>query len=316
MKKIFLSAALFCAVSAFGQLNEEKILKSVTSDALKNFTNRACECMDSISVLNKNAVDLSKEISQCIDNIVVTYQTMDKLFSVDTTKHEDQTITIYDNPESAEYRKYYNQIEKILLEDCPATRRLLGVSNIESAFSYSSNFKAIKEYNEGMKSFETRDYKTALKYFEKAVKIDEKFAFAWDNIGMCHRRLGKYDKAIEAYNKSLSIDPEGEMPMVNLPIVYELKKDNKKALEMYLIIQKRYPLHAEGYYGAGRILYMMENYEEALDQMCIAYLLYVKQQSPYRSDAEKIINLIYQTMKKQNKEDEFYKIMQKNKVQY
>jgi cytochrome c-type biogenesis protein CcmH/NrfG len=39
---------------------------------------------------------------------------------------------------------------------------------------------------------------------KKAVQ-DPEFAFAWDNLGISYRRLNNYDKAIDAYSKSIAI---------------------------------------------------------------------------------------------------------------
>jgi len=52
----------------------------------------------------------------------------------------------------------------------------------------------------------------------------------------------------------------------------------------------------------------------ALDYMCKAYNIYVHDKSPYRSDAEKVINMIYTQMKKDNKEEEFNKILKDNNI--
>jgi hypothetical protein len=48
--------------------------------------------------------------------------------------------------------------------------------------------------------------------------------------------------------------------------------------------------------------------------MCKAYNIYVAQKSPYRSDAEQVINLIFKEMKKENKEDKFNKILKDNNI--
>lgn len=42
--------------------------------------------------------------------------------------------------------------------------------------------------------------------------------------------------------------------------------------------------------------------------------MYIKQKSPYRADAEKMINNIYTEMKKQGKEKEFNKILKANNI--
>jgi len=57
-----------------------------------------------------------------------------------------------------------------------------------------------------------------------------------------------------------------------------------------------------------------KDWENALDNMCKAYNLYVAQKSPYRSDAEKLISLIHGQMKKENKEDKFNKILKDNNI--
>lgn len=41
--------------------------------------------------------------------------------------------------------------------------------------------------------------------------------------------------------------------------------------------------------------------EKGLDNMCKAYNLYIQLKSPYRTDAEKIIQMIYGQMKKMAK---------------
>jgi hypothetical protein len=57
-----------------------------------------------------------------------------------------------------------------------------------------------------------------------------------------------------------------------------------------------------------------KDWENALDNMCKAYNIYVAQKSPYRSDAEQVINLIFKEMKKENKEDKFNKILKDNNI--
>ena len=48
--------------------------------------------------------------------------------------------------------------------------------------------------------------------------------------------------------------------------------------------------------------------------MCKAYNLYIQQKSPYRADAEKVINIIYYEMKKQGKEEKFNEILKANNI--
>ncbi len=54
--------------------------------------------------------------------------------------------------------------------------------------------------------------------------------------------------------------------------------------------------------------------EKALDNICKAYNLYVAQNSPYRTDAEKIIQSIYSDFKAKGKQDKFNEILKSNNI--
>jgi tetratricopeptide (TPR) repeat protein len=179
----------------------------------------------------------------------------------------------------------------------------------------SNNTEAYHYYNLGLNDFNEKKYEKALKLFQKAVKIEENFAFAWDNIGVCNRFLGNFDEAIAAYEKSIAIDPKGKMPLQNIAVVFIYKKEYNKAILAYEKLAKLDAENAEVFYGIGQVCfqYTKEN-EKALRNMCQAYNLYVQQKSPYRTDAEKIISMIFAEYKKENKEKEFYDILKEYKL--
>ncbi|MNS31066.1 photosystem I assembly protein Ycf3 [compost metagenome] len=140
--------------------------------------------------------------------------------------------------------------------------------------------------------------------------MDSKFTFAWDNIGVCYRQMDNYDKAIEAYKKSLAIDPKGKTPLQNLAVAYSFKKDYKNALDTYEKMKLIYPDNPEADFGIGRIYtFYLLDMEKALNHICAAYILYTEQKSPYRTDAESVISYIYAEMKKNKQEKEFMKIL-------
>lgn len=152
-------------------------------------------------------------------------------------------------------------------------------------------------------------------YFEKAVKEDSEFAFAWDNLGVNYRRLKNYDKAIECYKKSLEIDPKGLMPLQNMALVYQYKKEYNKAIESYGKLAELDKNNPEVFYGIGNVYIVnLQDYEKGLDYMCKAYNLYVYLKSPYRSDAEKLISFVFVEMKKQGKEEKFNQILKNNNI--
>jgi len=170
-------------------------------------------------------------------------------------------------------------------------------------------------YFKGIDQSEKQNYQKAISYFQRALKIDSLFAFAWDNMGLCYRKLDKYDDAIYAYNKSLELDPLGLMPLQNIAVAYKYKKEYQKALAAYETLAELDSKNPEVYYGIGLLYaYSLNDLENGLDNICKAYTYYIAQKSPYRTDAEKLINLIYADMKKQGKETAFDEILKNNNI--
>jgi Tfp pilus assembly protein PilF len=286
--------------------------KSMTSKSHQT----ACLCIDSIETTGKGKKEITAKIAECIDKEVISNQMVDKIFADMTGESKDKkVINISTDKNSPEYQKYYFELEKWLADSCSSLKRKITIEDNISEKSMSENKAALEEYGKGVELFEEKKYKEALPYFKKSVKIDPNFAFAWDNIGMCNRLLEKYDAAIEAYKKSLAIDPNGAMPLHNLPVAYELKKDYDNAIIHYKNISKMMPDDPETNYGLGRIYtYYKVDLEKGLDYFCQAYRAYIKQNSPYRTDAEKNIGYIYAQLKKDNKLEIFNRVLEKNDI--
>ncbi len=329
MKLIILT--LFLGISYFGFAQKDKtkkeindketkdILQQVMPDStalLRSIGEETCACIDSMQNVVKGKKNQTEGASKCIEDKTTAYQLIMKLrSSMFSTDKGNKTISINTNKESNEYTKYYREIQVWLKDSCRILNTILAANDDENENSYSTNPLARKEYNLGIDLINKNEFERALPYFEAAVEIDKKFAFAWDNIGVCNRRLGNYEKALKAYETSLKIDPKGVLPMHNIPVVYEFLKKYDKALEAYQNIAKIDKEDPETFFGAGRVYFVhKDDMPNALDNMCKAYNLYIKQKSAYRVDAQKFIQLIYTKMKEQNKIDDFNRILQENNI--
>lgn len=309
---VILTCFIFKGISQKKMNIDKKIL-------LKELAENGCKCVDSIETYNKTTLDISKEISRCIENQTEAYQFGSKLIEIDTSNNasiqKKINISINVNKNSDEYKKYYYEIERYMTDNCNSLKIKLAVADKQSDKSISNKQKALDLYSKGIDESKKEHYQQAIKYFKKAVKEDPSFAFAWDNLGLNYRRLKNYDKAIESYEKSLEIDPNGLMPLQNIAVVYQYKKEYQKAIETYLKLAKIDKKNPEIYYGIGQIYALnLKDNEKALDNLCKAYVIYIKQKSPYRVDAEKIIRIIYSEMKKQGKEDKFNEILKSNNI--
>ncbi|MEO9257853.1 MAG: tetratricopeptide repeat protein, partial [Crocinitomicaceae bacterium] len=294
--------------------NKETIIKS-SSDV-------ACECIGKIST-SKKEKDKIKEVSKCINDQVSSYQLMAKILDTkllegkikaDSGKME---INISLNPDenSQEYKKYYYELERYIMANCPAVKSKMSANDKMSNKSGSSNKVAYNYYLKGLDESDKENNEKALGFYKLAVQEDPNFAFAWDNLGLTYRKLGNYDKAIDAYERSLEIDPKGVIPLQNLAVTLRYKGEYEKAIEAYQRLAKLDENNPEVYYGIG-IIYAsnLENFEDGLRNLCKAYNLYIAQKSPYRTDAEKFINIIHSKMKEAGKEDLFRQILKENNI--
>lgn len=294
-----------------------------TESFLSEFSASACKCIDSIYVANKNQANISDEVSVCIKKQIATYQLSVKVLNnsvgkndKSTTKKKDNLVVLNTNENSDEYKTYYYEIERYLMKNCEVLKSKISLNNVERENSVSANNEAMELYNQGNVEAAKNNHTTAIDYYEKALKIDPKFAFAWDNLGISYRKIGEYDKALNAYQKSLEIDSNGITPLQNIAVVYQFKKEFTKAIDTYKKIAAIDKKNPEALYGIG-LTYAtgLGELEKGLDYMCKAYSLYIEMKSPYRTDAEQIIAAIYAEMKGKGKEEEFMKILKDNNIE-
>ncbi|MGB3605665.1 MAG: tetratricopeptide repeat protein [Psychroserpens sp.] len=304
---------------AIGHAQDSDQLKKI-----KNISKQACECIAEIDV-NKTKQEKSEDIKTCIHSANLGYQidadfltsvqkTIDSLSVDDKIKSDSLVIQDKKNFE-INISENYEEIEAYLYENCSSLKSIYFTNNDTTKNSYSKRKKAMAFYEKGQIAFAKQEYSNAIVMFNKAVKKDKNFAFAWDNLGFSYRKVNNYEAAITCYKKSLAIDPTGKMPLMNLAVAYSLNEDLPNALEAYENYKSIYNDDPEGYYGIGRILYMQKNYEHALENMITAYYLYRDMESPYNIDAQKHIGFIYNDMKELGQLDVFDRIAKENNLQ-
>ena len=280
--KIIKYIFLFSFVLGYSQNNtDEKLLAAV---------NEACECISKIEASSDAKND---NISDCITQ------------SIDAAKDKKRDAEKDPNEIS------YKIVENYLVQHCKPLKELAFTENKKFKYASSDNVLAQLAYDDGMEYINEGDTENAIQKFSKAVEIDPKFAFAWDNLGISYRKNKQYEKAIAAYLKSLEIYPEGRLPLLNIAITYNLNQQYTEAVTYYEKFIDIYSDDPEGYYGLGLILYTQDQEEAGLDNLIRAYTIYTSQNSPYRADAAKKIGYMYKDLKNQDKLEVFNKVADK-----
>jgi tetratricopeptide (TPR) repeat protein len=68
--------------------------------------------------------------------------------------------------------------------------------------------KARKEFEVGEFYLRKKSYAAAVSRFDRATLLDPKFADAWFRLGQAREGTGELQKAVEAYEKFVKVDPK------------------------------------------------------------------------------------------------------------
>lgn len=263
----------------------------------QNAAINSCECISKL----KEVTD--EKYRECISNSLAKSAT-----EVNAATYLKQISTV-DGMKSA-----LKKVDSLVKATCLLENK----NNLEKKkdlhYSYSKNESARNAYIIGKDFMKDKKYDLAIESFEIALKNDKNFVLANDDIAVCYRQMNDYDSAIKYYKKSLSIFPEGDFALKNIGVVYTLKSDFKTSNEYYQKLINFYPTDAEGYYGLGKNLILLEELEKALLNILKAHKIYLKENSAYAKDAETLESIIYQEMKKKGEEQKFIDIANENGI--
>jgi tetratricopeptide (TPR) repeat protein len=93
---------------------------------------------------------------------------------------------------------------------------------------YGAKGKAQEFYEEG-KKYSVENADKAIDNYSKAIKINPKFAKAYNNRGIAYIWKKQYDLAIADFNKAIELDPKNGKAYNNRAIVYSYQGETDKA---------------------------------------------------------------------------------------
>ena len=85
--------------------------------------------------------------------------------------------------------------------------------------------------NIGISLYRERKFKEAIKYFEKAIKLDDTKPMIFFNKAKCEESLEQFNKAIEDYEKGLSLESKNAKNLRRLALLYQKVGNFDKSIE-------------------------------------------------------------------------------------
>lgn len=111
-------------------------------------------------------------------------------------------------------------------------------------------------FDQGQAYSKKKSWDLAIAAYNQAVRIEPRFAEAWNNMGYCYRKMKQFDKALDAYKRAITLKPDFSYPheymartylaMGNIDAAkreYEILKrlDGKMAAELLKAIEANNP---------------------------------------------------------------------------
>lgn len=75
--------------------------------------------------------------------------------------------------------------------------------------------------SKGNDAFKSGNYEVAITHYREAIRHDTRFTVAWCNLGICYKKLQRWEDSAKALNQCLSLDPSYAKAQQNLLDIYQ-----------------------------------------------------------------------------------------------
>ena len=97
--------------------------------------------------------------------------------------------------------------------------------------------------------YDKKEYHKAIEFYEKAIKADAAYVWAYYNLGLAHKNLGDYEKARENMEKAIQLDPQYTDAINQLGNLYYDQREYEEAEKCYSRVQALNPTLHYVYYN-------------------------------------------------------------------
>jgi tetratricopeptide (TPR) repeat protein len=140
-------------------------------------------------------------------------------------------------------------------------------------------FKAM--YEAAQREVASQNYTGAAELLEALVAKDSDYTNAWNYLGWLYNKLGKYDKAIDAFKRAIVVNPRDPFAYNNLGQAYAYQKKYEEAIPQYL---KQLEINKNDRYATanlGRAYFELKQYDKAVSVLETAATVAPKEPSVF-----------------------------------
>ena len=162
-------------------------------------------------------------------------------------------------------KKYYLFIILVfVLSSCTAAKKIVVKSPTIPRISESTQRQFDYYFYEGLKQKDNQQYDQAIETFRMCLAIDSLDAGAQSETGLLYAAAGMNDKALDCLEKAVKIDPSNWWYNVQLISMYSDLKNWKRAIELTVNLQKKYPEKDDVYSMLGTFYKETKEYDKAI----------------------------------------------------
>jgi DNA-binding response OmpR family regulator/Flp pilus assembly protein TadD len=131
--------------------------------------------------------------------------------------------------------------------------------------------KASAHYKDGVRLYiREKKYTDAIAAFDKALEIDDKLSYVWNEKGLCYREMGDNISALKSLLRAVELAPEDPELLFNLAetlemigVLYMSNKYLESAIQTFKMVANQMPNNASAWNHIGICYKEMGNPEEA-----------------------------------------------------
>jgi Flp pilus assembly protein TadD/transglutaminase-like putative cysteine protease len=171
--------------------------------------------------------------------------------AADHTFSMDRTSTVTKSELAQSRRDDYVAFLGVMRQD---QRQRLSVESAHVAASSTAAPSTAEAKTLGQRGYDAlsaRDYEQAVALLKRAVELDAKDKYAWNNLGLAYAGLRDMPSAIQAYKKQIEVNPYDQFAYDYLGLAYVQQRDYTDAEAAYVKQLEINPLdrYASGYLG-------------------------------------------------------------------